>query len=362
MALSIAYFAANGISIPAWNSLIGDLTHDENRGSYFGRRNGLSQLFLFAGIFTGGFILHHFDNLHTPLTGFLIIFLLAAVSRTGSAVSLSRHYDVPYIKREGSQFSFWDFIKRSKKSNFANFVFFIASMSLAIQVAAPFFAIYILRDLGFSYIAYTFQLGVFVASQFIAMRSWGAYADRFGNRNVLKLTGAIMPLIPVLWFFSKEYPYLVLVQVISGLAWGGWALSAGNFIFDAVTPPKRARCAAYFNFFNFTGVFIGAMIGAFLVRIAPSVIDTGAMKIEFISPLQYLFLVSAALRFLVFIVFIPLIREVRPVDAEPTTRETFLLLTHLKPFSGVRHEPFTGRIMKNVKTILDKTHKNKSDK
>jgi MFS family permease len=345
--LAIGYFASNGMAVPAWNSLMGDLTTTADRGAYFGRRSGLSQLIIFFGIVAGGLILQRFENSGIALKGFAVVLALALAGRLASIFALSHHFEVPYKKTKDADFSFLQFLKRSPKSNFAHFVFFVALMNFAVQMASPYFAVYMIRDLKFSYVQYMIAQGIFVATQFIAMRRWGPFADKYGNRLVLRITGSITPVIPLLWFLSRHFSYIILVQIVAGLAWAGWTLASTNFIFDAVTPPKRARCAAYMNFFNGMGFFLGAITGAILSARAPAAFNTGALTFTFYSPLLTIFLISAALRFVIVFLFMPTVREVRTVS-EPRVKDMFVMLTHVKPLSGVRYEPYTG---------VDKSHK-----
>ena len=339
--LTMFYFAVNGASLPAWNSLMGDLTTAESRGKYFGRRNGLSQLISFAAIFAGGLILQQYDNRDNARLGFTLVLAAALLCRLGSIYSLSRHFEAPYRKDEDSYFSFWQFIKRTPQSNFAHFVLFVAFMSLSVQLAAPFFAVYMLRDLGFSYLQYTIAQGVFTASQFMAMRKWGPFADKYGNRLVLRITSAIIPVVPLLWFLSVDFYFIVVIQIAAGLAWAGWSLATANFLFDAVTPPKRARAAAYLNFFNSFGICIGSLFGAALAVSAPPAIASGAVTIIYASPLQHIFLISSGLRFVFVFLFMATVREVRKVD-QPVQRDMFTVLSHIRPFAGLRHDPYTG--------------------
>jgi MFS family permease len=339
--LACGYYAGVGFTGPAWNSLMGDLTTSATRGDFFGRRGGYSQLVLFISSLTAGIILHHFDTLHEPFTGFAVIFAVAFLCRSLSVYTLTRHYEVPYRKVEQSYFSLYQFLSKSPRSNFAHFVYFVALMSFAVQVSAPFFATYMLRDLNFSYIEYTIAQGFFILAQFWAMRRWGPFADSFGNRLILRITATIMPVIPILWLLFRGYPYILALQVLAGFAWGGWMLSTANFVFDAVTPPKRARCVAYLTLFNCAGIFVGALLGAFLSKIAPQALETSAIKIVFLSPLQFLFLLSGLLRFIVVFLFLPTVHEVREVPI-PGVRDMFMRLTNIRPLNGVRFEPYTG--------------------
>lgn len=345
--LAIGYFASNGMAVPAWNSLMGDLTTSADRGAYFGRRGGLSQLVTFLAIAAGGLIIQRFDDSGAALRGFAVVLALALINRLFSIFALSHHFEAPYKKAKGADFSFMQFLKRSPKSNFAHFVFFVALMNFAVQMSAPYFAVYMIRDMKFSYVEYMIAQGIFVATQFTAMRRWGPFADRYGNRMVLRITGSIIPVIPLLWFLSRHFTYIILVQIVAGLAWAGWTLASTNFIFDAVTPPKRARCAAYLSFFNSMGFFFGAIAGAYLSAHVPDTFNTGAMIISFQTPLLTIFLISSALRLLIVFIFMPTVHEVRRVS-EPRVKDMFVMLTHVKPLSGVRYEPYTG---------VDKSHK-----
>lgn len=352
------YYSVNGLAVPAWNSLLGDLTRSEDRGKYFGYRNGLCAFVVFIALLFGGWIIQRFDNLGSSIVGFAAIMFIAMICRFISVAFLGLHYDVPYTQVKDSYFSFWAFIKRSPKSNFAHFTYFVAFMNLSVMIAGPFFAIYMLRDVGMTYMQYTIAQGVSVVAQFIAMRRWGPFADRYGNRMVLRLTSIIMPILPIMWLFGKNYFYILFLMVLSGLSWAGWALSSGNFIFDAVSPQKRARCSAYLNVFACTGVFFGALIGGYITTHVPQTIDLGITKITFFSVLQSSFLVSGIVRMLVVLIFMPSIREVREVP-HPKATDMFMMLTNIKPVYGGFFEPFTGSGRKLIAGIL-KSKKNDS--
>lgn len=335
------YFSVNGIAIPAWNSLIGDLTQGIDRGEYFGKRNGICQVLLFLALLAAGGILQSYDTLGVPLKGFVIIMLISMACRIVSVAFLSIHFDVPYRKIEGAYFSFWDFVRRTPQSNFAHFTFFMMAISFCVNISGPFFAIYMLRDLEWTYWQYTIGQGVSVLIQFVSMRRWGIVADRYGNMLVMRITAVLLPLLPIMWLFSRNYYYLLFLMFLSGLSWGGWALSSGNFFFDAVTPQKRARCSAYLNFFSCIGVFLGAMFGAYITTHVPQTVHLGAISFTFFSVLQAAFLISGLLRFIAMIIFMPITHEVREV-CKPDTKEMILMMTNVRPVMGGMFELFTG--------------------
>ncbi|MDP2750852.1 MAG: MFS transporter, partial [Nanoarchaeota archaeon] len=81
---------------PLWNSMMGDLVPENERGKYFGRRNMITGAFVFVSTFVAGFLLNHFSKTH-PFYGFGILFCAAFSARLVSALYLSRMYDQEYI-------------------------------------------------------------------------------------------------------------------------------------------------------------------------------------------------------------------------------------------------------------------------
>ncbi|HJO65659.1 MAG TPA: hypothetical protein QF469_09985, partial [Sphingomonas sanguinis] len=69
--------------------------------------------------------------------------------------------------------------------NFRRLLVFLASWQFAINLATPFFTVFIVRQLHF---AVSFVLLLSVASQIaniLALRLWGRLSDKFANKSVL---------------------------------------------------------------------------------------------------------------------------------------------------------------------------------
>lgn len=281
------YVSLNTFSLPAWSSLVSEYIPAGARGRYFGWRNRTLGLIIVVSSFFAGFILWIFRD--DKMLGFTIIFGIAFLSRLISWYFLTKMYEPPYRHVPEARFSFLDFIKRTKESNFAKFVLIVGLMNLCVNIAGPFFAVYMLRDLGFSYISYTIVMISATLISLVMMDRWGRHADIVGNVRILKICALFLPFIPILWLFSHNLVYLVSIQIFSGFFWAGFNISASNFIYDAVTPQKRSRCIAYFNVINGTSIFLGAILGGYLVYRLPPVNNYRLLA---------LFLLSGLLRFI----------------------------------------------------------------
>lgn len=318
--LFVALMASfNAFPGPAWTSLMSDHIPSKSRGKYFGWRNRILGTITVASAFLAGFILNIFGK--EKLTGFVIILLLASLARFISWSYLRKMYEpVMKIKKE-HYFTFWEFIRRFKESNFAKFVFFVASISFAVNMSGPFFAVYMLRDLNFSYATYTVISIAATISTLTAMGIWGRHADVVGNMKVIRFTSLFVPFAPILWFFSHNVVYLVLVQIFAGFFWAGYNLSVFNFVYDSVTPEKRTRCVSYLNVINGSAICIGSLLGGFLAKNLPPI---------FGYRLFSLFLLSGGLRAIFVVSILPMIKEVRRVQ-KISSLDLFFSVTRLRP-------------------------------
>jgi len=149
LGLICLYFALNYLPVPAWTSWMRDLVDENRRGSYFSRRNRISNLVALLGIIAAGLILEYFKV--RPFLGFALIFSVALLGSIGSTIFLSLKYDVPYTEAPPDREGFFRFSLRMFHSNYGRFVLYNFSLYLTVFFSGPFFVPYMLKDLGFSY-------------------------------------------------------------------------------------------------------------------------------------------------------------------------------------------------------------------
>jgi len=318
----IAFFSVytmlNSIDMPAWTSLMSEHVPEDRWGSYFGWRNKFLGVISAAASLVAGLALTYFRT--SAFMGFTVLFSVACIARFIAWNFLIRMYEPPLAVTTEDRFGFIQFLMRVQTSNFVRFVLFVAVVDFSVYIASPFFAVYMLRDLKMSYVVYTMISLASVVSTLIMTKIWGTHADRVGNRRVLRLTSMCIPLIPFLWLFSKSAVYLFIVQVYSGFFWAGFRLSAGNFIFDAVSPAKRPRCIAYFNVIDGLAICIGALMGGLLLKIIPPFLGYRIIT---------LFLISGVMRACSAMLG-SLVKEVRPVR-HVSNLDLFYSVAGIKP-------------------------------
>ncbi|MSR77203.1 MAG: MFS transporter [Candidatus Omnitrophica bacterium] len=325
--LLITIFRMTGNLISTvWQSLISHYLPPEGRGNYFGWRSQVSTLASVLGVAGGGLLLYFFDRSgSSKKLGFILLFVSATVCRLISSYLMSKMEDVTIPHDRTHDFTFWMFIMRIRESNFVKFVLFVASISLTTNLASPYFNVYILKELNFSYLQYMIVMLLTTLVGWIAFPIWGRHADHVGNAKILHITSLLIPLVPFLWLFSKNFYYLIAVEIYAGFIWAGFNLCSVNFIFDAVTPGKRTRCLSYFNLINGAAIFIGASLGGFLAEHLPPLWG---------SRFYSLFALSTLLRFISHSFLSGKFQEVRKTHRKISSLDLFFSVAGIKPILG----------------------------
>jgi len=306
---------------PAWGSLVSEYLPEHRRGYYFGWRSRILGVASILNTAAWGIILYYMKRV-SDRGGFVLLFGSAAVFRLVSLYLMSQMVDLPQARTNENDFTFWMFLKRFKESNFVKFVFYVSAIAFATQLAAPYFTVLMLRDLKFDYINYMAISLAPLIMGLVCFPIWGKHADLVGNARILKITGLLIPLPPILWLFTKSVGLLVLIELFSGFVWGGFNLCAANFIYDSVSPGKRVRCLAYFNLINGAALFAGASLGGYLA---------GRLPPLFGSSLYTLFLLSGLLRFAADFILSRQFTEVRARTSRPSSLQLFFSVVGIRP-------------------------------
>lgn len=334
IACAVAYFGLGHFAVPAWNSLITDLVSPNERGAYFARRSKVMTVLSFSALCAAGLVLHWAETQVRAWVGFALIFLAASTARLLSTRYLSLMDESAAPATREAEFRLLEFLRHERSANYKRFLWFSGLMHVCVLISGPYFVIYLLRDLRFSYWMYAAWLAAGVLGQFLTLKPWGRISDRFGNKKLLVATGLLVPFLPMLYLFGTSVWYLVAVNFFGGMVWAGLALGLQNYVFDAVRPEDRAKGVAVWNTINAMGWFAGAMLGSWLATVVPARFTWAGLEVLLASNLQAVFFISGVLRLIVSLGLLRTFHEARPV--EPITRRQFVTqLPFVKPLTDI---------------------------
>lgn len=336
--LIMLYFFAANVVVPQWCSLMGELVPERKRGRYFGLRTKLATSASFIGLTMGGLFLETSDRYAMTWLGFSSIFLFAFTARLYSTWHLHKmHEPVSHAISLESSFNL-KWLKANEFKAALSFSTFVVLMNSAVAIATPFFAVYMLRDLHYSYFQFMLNTGTAVFLQVLTLNYWGRINDVFGSRALLIVCGSMVPTLPLFWLLSTNFWYLLFIQVLAGIAWGGFSLSSGNALYDLIPQAKRSTYQALHNVSLAVGVFLGSMVGVGLIKLLPQTVEFGSRQWHWHSILLWAFLFSALMRTLVAVVFIPKLHLFGRPRKKLAVSQLIFRFTRFNAFMGLAYE------------------------
>ena len=335
--LVMLYHAFSNLIQPQWRAWMGSLVPQQQRGVFFASRTRLTMATTLLVFIGGGLFLSYSARADLVWAGFVALFLVAGAGRATSCYHLWRMHDAAPEPVAADNSRFFETLRILKEAfhdpTFRNYTFFVAGMQGMVAISAPFFAVYLLNELQFTYFEYSINLIASIATQFFMLRYWGRISDKHGARFVMLMCSSAIPVIPVLWLFSPNYYYLLLVQLISGLAWSGYNLTMANYLYDI--RPHHTNFATYAAVQALSSavlVFVGGLAGGYLASNAPAIAD--AMPFTLGSALFIVFVTSGVLRAVVLLWFVPRAEEPR-IRSRPELLQVIFRVARFNSISGV---------------------------
>ncbi|MDD4860078.1 MAG: MFS transporter [Dehalococcoidales bacterium] len=323
------------LGTPAWGSMMADIIPERIRGRYFGLRSRICNFATLVFSFIAGGILHFLTA--NVLLGFSLLFGGAALLRVVSWRFLYKMHEPPATRPSTTENPI-TLLRSIGKTNIGRFIIYVALVQLTVSICAPYFSVYMIRDLKLSYGTYIIVIATATLSNLVFMTFWGRRADWGGNIRILRITSFIIPIVPLMWLGGSRLYYLIIVQIVSGFAWSGFNLISTNFLYEAAPPDKRTQYIAVANALNGSAVCLGAMLGGLLVSHLPALMGYQMLT---------LFTISSVLRFAIAELLLFRINEVRAVPATSTSE---LLLGQLTA-EGKRARKTPRRILYPVSSL-----------
>lgn len=256
------YWAAGMSAMPVWNFWIDGLVPSDRRPMFLAVRSRVSQISVLAGFLVGGFLLQCGKAVRAEMLGFAIVFALAATARFVSVYFLLEQSDSPDEGKPRYFYTFEEFRKRCRGSYLTTLFRFLLLMHGAVYLASPFFTPYMLQELRLSYASYVLLIAAAYVSKALICPTFGRLCARHGAKKVLIITACWIAPSSVVWLFSDNLAYLLVLQILGGIAWAGYELATILLIFEKVKLEERSTVLSYFNLLQSTMIATGSLAGA----------------------------------------------------------------------------------------------------
>ncbi|MBI5957912.1 MAG: MFS transporter [Chloroflexi bacterium] len=292
--VAIAGFDALGVA--AWTALSADLVPVRLRGGYFASRNIIMQVVRLLAIPFAGIVVDQIGEPDGYQVGLGIAFLVGAVSLFFFS-QVPEH--IPSTRED--RISTWQVVRQARHLPvFTRFLVSHSVLMLGVMIGGPFINVYLVEEAGFSVGTIGFVTTVGVLATMVGMRIMARLYDRLGMIRSMWF-GVAVPLIPVVWLWVRHPWEAYIVSILAALTWTGYNLGAFNLLLASTPDEHRPRyIAVYTTVISMVGA-TGPLLGGWLLDAT----DFG--------PVMSL---STIVRALGLILFLALVREPKPVEAD----------------------------------------------
>ena len=288
-----------------WTSWMRDLVPQDILGSYYGRRLAIITGVVAAVGLGSSFFVRWWESTASQddavlayslllIGGSLVFGLLSPVLTVWTKEPL-----MPAAPESGRS-AFAVLTEPLRDKNFTQLVRFLFVWNLALNLVMPFFAVYMLSELGLSL---PVVIGFTVLSQItniVFVRVWGPMADRVGSKTVLSLSASLYLLTILGWVFTGypdshalTLPLLAVLHIFAGIAAAGVYLTMSTLSLKVAPEGKATAFIGVAGVAASVGAGIGPIAGGIMADFFS--VRTLGLDLTWTSPGRFVELPALAL-------------------------------------------------------------------
>ena len=262
---------------PGWTSMVADIVPKPMRARFFSSRNiAMGVAALIVAPLAGWMISSANFRLDSAYIGYQIVFFCAFLFGMVSTYSFSRIKEAEPASSEKPIHQRGDLRRAMKHSpRFIGLIVSSLVWNLSLQIAAPFFNVYLVSEYQAPAATIGILAGVFSLFALFGQRAFGKLMDMRGASWVQAVTGLLIPLSPLAWAFITAPWQVGIINAFSGFLWAGYNLANFNLLLELTPDQQRERGVALFQLAVFGSAVAGPLLGGLLA-------DSAGFQIVFV--------------------------------------------------------------------------------
>lgn len=271
-------------------------------GSILGKRHLILDLISILPILISGILLDLFKR-EAALIGFSIIFISAGIFRFISSRYLNKmsqtedKKEILKVSKEHSKISLFKSFKKNVINDkpFLKFLFYVIIVFLSIHLATSYVPYFLLATLNYTNTHYIIWRVLFIIGTVLSLSYWGFFIDKYNPIKTIQVSSLFLPLFLVIpAFFHHSFFLICISNFFGGVIFGGFNLGIINYLYKNIKT-ELIDHISYFTIIQSTIIFIGTLLGAYIINLATKYYGT-----EY-QALVFLFTMTIFIRFLPFL-------------------------------------------------------------
>jgi MFS family permease len=234
---------------PAWHSLVRSLIPVDSLGGVFSTRMAWGTIVGLCLTLRGGFFVDAWPTFsgRPPLEAYSVLFSIGILCGLTGVVALTRLPEPPM--EGGHSESFRTLVRLPlRDAGFRPLLGFIAFWNFSINLATPFFVVFMLERLMLPMRAVTALIVLQQLVSVVSVKIWGTLSDRFSNKAVLSTSLPLALAAVAAWSFTTlperyglSIPLLIAIQIGIWFSLPAIPLSITNLALKQSPPWPDAR-------------------------------------------------------------------------------------------------------------------------
>lgn len=261
------------ISGCSWNSWMHDLIPPKQLGSLFSRRIVLATAVSIPLFIASGFLIDY-SNILFPssvLFGYSVLFFSGFAFGMIGLYFLSHIPETRMLPADKNQKFLSQIFQPFKDLNFRKLIVFLGVWNFAVNMASPFFTVYLLNVLRFEMSTVVILSVLSLLMNIAFLQLWGRFTDRFSNKSVLGLCGPLFivcillfPFTTMPGYYVLTMPLLVVIYVFIGISTAGITLASQNIGLKLAPSGKATAYLAANSFVSALAAGFSPVLGGVL--------------------------------------------------------------------------------------------------
>ncbi|MBD3172245.1 MFS transporter [Candidatus Bathyarchaeota archaeon] len=250
----------NGLSIPSWNSLLGDYTTQSNRGRIIGAINAISQLGSFTAMVIA--ILISINQIgDTTTASYHIVLALAAATSLLSGILILRTTEKP-LRENRRKLNISELFRDPKLTRYLALNFLYGA---GMSFAWPLFPMVITHRLNMRiWQISTLSLTSSLVST-LSQRRLGNLMDNIGRKPIITMSRLTMAIAPITYALATQWWHIAIGELFLGFGMAAWMSSESTYIIDLAPGELRATYLASSTAAFGVASFIGSNLGGYII-------------------------------------------------------------------------------------------------
>jgi MFS family permease len=296
--------AVLSVSTNMWMGWIADMVPLRVRGRFFARRN---QVLMVAGLLAS-FVFGAFVDLYSEERGWIAgriarilgvspdpsgLFAVFAAAGILGLVGLLILRRQPENPKQLESERYRTILKAPlADANFRKLCVFGAWWMLAVGIGSPFWQPFMMQRLRMSIVGILVYGTLSTAGALLAVRPWGRFIDRYGNKPAMRIAMVLGAINPVMWLFVTPQSLWIIYSeaVLSGVMWSCVGIVMANLVLAIAPAGRKQVYSGVFNAVSGLAVMVTMLASGMLMPRGMTLFGRP------LYPEQVLFLATAAAR------------------------------------------------------------------